>query len=54
MFDAELGFDTGTPEGQERLYRMSDAEVKPAFVKALLGDPNSQASGEGIFPLCGV
>ena len=49
MFDAELGFDTGTPEGQERLYRMSDAEVKPAFVKALLGDPNSQASGEGIF-----
>ena len=49
MFDAELGFDTGTPEGQERLYRMSDAGVKPAFVKALLGDPNSQASGEGIF-----
>lgn len=49
MFDAELGFDTGTPEGQELLYRMSDAEVKPAFVKALLGDPNSQASGEGIF-----
>lgn len=49
MFDAELGFDTGTSEGQERLYRMSDAEVKPAFVKALLGDPNSQASGEGIF-----
>lgn len=49
MFDAELGFDTGTPEGQERLYRMSDAEVKPAFVKALLGDPNSQAFGEGIF-----
>lgn len=49
MFDAELGFDTGTPEGQERLYRMSDAEVKPAFVKALLGDPNSQVSGEGIF-----
>lgn len=49
MFDAELGFDTGTPEGQERLYRMSDVEVKPAFVKALLGDPNSQASGEGIF-----
>lgn len=49
MFDAELGFDTGTPEGKERLYRMSDAEVKPAFVKALLGDPNSQASGEGIF-----
>lgn len=49
MFDAELGFDTGTPEGNERLYRMSDAEVKPAFVKALLGDPNSQASGEGIF-----
>lgn len=49
MFDAELGFDTGKPEGQERLYRMSDAEVKPAFVKALLGDPNSQASGEGIF-----
>lgn len=49
MFDAELGFDTGTPEGQKRLYRMSDAEVKPAFVKALLGDPNSQASGEGIF-----
>lgn len=49
MFDAELGFDTGTPEGQQRLYRMSDAEVKPAFVKALLGDPNSQASGEGIF-----
>lgn len=49
MFDAELGFDTGTPEGQERLYRMSDAEVKPAFVKALLGDPNSQAPGEGIF-----
>lgn len=49
MFDAELGFNTGTSEGQERLYRMSDAEVKPAFVKALLGDPNSQASGEGIF-----
>ena len=49
MFDAELGFDTGTSEGQERLYRMSDAEVKPAFVKSLLGDPNSQASGEGIF-----
>lgn len=49
MFDAELGFDTGTPEGQERLYRMPDAEVKPAFVKALLGDPNSQVSGEGIF-----
>ena len=49
MFDAELGFDTGTPEGQERLYRISDAEVKPAFVKALLGDPNSQVSGEGIF-----
>ena len=49
MFDAELGFDTGTPEGQERLYRMSDVEVKPAFVKALLGDPNRQASGEGIF-----
>lgn len=49
MFDAELGFDTGTSEGQERLYRMSDVEVKPAFVKALLGDPNSQASGEGIF-----
>lgn len=49
MFDAELGFDTGKPEGQERLYRMSDVEVKPAFVKALLGDPNSQASGEGIF-----
>lgn len=49
MFDAELGFDTGKPEGQERLYRMSDAEVKPAFIKALLGDPNSQASGEGIF-----
>lgn len=49
MFDAELGFDTGTSEGQERLYRMSDAKVKPAFVKALLGDPNSQASGEGIF-----
>lgn len=49
MFDAELGFDTGTSEGRERLYRMSDAEVKPAFVKALLGDPNSQASGEGIF-----
>lgn len=49
MFDAELGFDTGTPEGQERLYRMSDAKVKPAFVKALLGDPNSQVSGEGIF-----
>lgn len=49
MFDAELGFDTGTSEGQERLYRMSDAEVKPAFVKALLGDPNSQAPGEGIF-----
>lgn len=49
MFDAELGFDTGKPEGQERLYRMPDAEVKPAFVKALLGDPNSQASGEGIF-----
>lgn len=49
MFDAELGFDTGKPEGQERLYRMSDAEVKPAFVKALLGDPNSQVSGEGIF-----
>lgn len=49
MFDAELGFDTGKPEGQERLYRMSDAEVKPAFVKALLGDPNSQAPGEGIF-----
>lgn len=49
MFDAELGFDTGTSEGQERLYRMSDAEVKPAFVKALLGDPNSQVSGEGIF-----
>lgn len=49
MFDAELGFDTGTPEGQELLYRMSDAEVKPAFVKALLGDPNSQVSGEGIF-----
>lgn len=49
MFDAELGFDTGTPEGQERLYRMSDAEVKPAFVKALLGDPNSQASAEGSF-----
>ena len=49
MFDAELGFDTGTSEGQERLYRMPDAEVKPAFVKALLGDPNSQASGEGIF-----
>ena len=49
MFDAELGFDTGTPEGQERLYRMSDIEVKPAFVKALLGDPNSQVSGEGIF-----
>lgn len=49
MFDAELGFDTGTSEGQERLYRMSDVEVKPAFVKALLGDPNSQVSGEGIF-----
>lgn len=49
MFDAELGFNTGTSEGQERLYRMSDAEVKPAFVKALLGDPNSQVSGEGIF-----
>lgn len=49
MFDAELGFDTGTSEGRERLYRMSDAEVKPAFVKALLGDPNSQVSGEGIF-----
>lgn len=49
MFDAELGFDTGTPEGKKRLYRMSDAEVKPAFVKALLGDPNSQAPGEGIF-----
>lgn len=49
MFDAELGFDTGTPEGQERLYRTPDAEVKPAFVKALLGDPNSQAPGEGIF-----
>lgn len=49
MFDAELGFDTGTPEGQKRLYRMSDVEVKPAFVKALLGDPNSQVSGEGIF-----
>ncbi len=49
MFDAELGFDTGTPEGQERLYRTPDAEVKPAFVKALLGDPNSQVSGEGIF-----
>lgn len=49
MFDAELGFDTGTPEGQKRLYRMSDAEVKPAFVKALLGDPNSQVFGEGIF-----
>lgn len=49
MFDAELGFNTGTSEGQERLYRMPDAEVKPAFVKALLGDPNSQASGEGIF-----
>lgn len=49
MFDTELGFDTGTSEGQERLYRMSDAEVKPAFVKALLGDPNSQVSGEGIF-----
>lgn len=49
MFDAELGFDTGTPEGQERLYRMSDVEVKPAFVKALLGDSNSQVSGEGIF-----
>lgn len=49
MFDAELGFDTGTPEGQERLYRMPDAVVKPAFVKALLGAPNSQASGEGIF-----
>lgn len=49
MFDAELGFDTGTSEGQERLYRMPDIEVKPAFVKALLGDPNSQASGEGIF-----
>lgn len=49
MFDAELGFDTGTSEGQERLYRMSDAKVKPAFVKALLGDPNSQVSGEGIF-----
>lgn len=49
MFDAELGFDTGTPEGQERLYRMSDVEVKPAFVKALLGDPNSQVSGEDIF-----
>ena len=49
MFDAELGFDTGKPEGQERLYRMSDVEVKPAFVKALLGDPNSQVSGEGIF-----
>ena len=49
MFDAELGFDTGTSEGQERLYRMPDAEVKPAFVKALLGDPNSQVSGEGIF-----
>lgn len=49
MFDAELGFDTGKPEGQERLYRMSDAEVKPAFVKALLGDPNSQASAEGSF-----
>ncbi len=49
MFDAELGFDTGTPEGQERLYRMSDAEVKPAFIKSFLGDPNSQASGEGIF-----
>lgn len=49
MFDAELGFDTGTPEGKERLYRMSDVEVKPAFVKALLGDPNSQVSGEGIF-----
>lgn len=49
MFDAELGFDTGTSEGQERLYRMPVAEVKPAFVKALLGDPNSQVSGEGIF-----
>lgn len=49
MFDAELGFDTGTPEGQERLYRMPDAVVKPAFVKALLGDPNSQASAEGSF-----
>lgn len=49
MFDAELGFDTGTSEGQERLYRMPDAKVKPAFVKALLGDPNSQVSGEGIF-----
>lgn len=49
MFDAELGFDTGTSEGQERLYRMSDVKVKPAFVKALLGDPNSQVSGEGIF-----
>lgn len=49
MFDAELGFDTGKPEGQERLYRTPDAEVKPAFVKALLGDPNSQVSGEGIF-----
>lgn len=49
VFDAELGFDTGTPEGQERLYRTPDAVVKPAFVKALLGDPNSQVSGEGIF-----
>lgn len=49
MFDAELGFDTGTPEGQERLCRMPDAVVKPAFVKALLGDPNSQASAEGSF-----
>lgn len=49
MFDAELGFDTGTPEGKERLYRMPDAVVKPAFVKALLGDPNSQASAEGSF-----
>lgn len=49
VFDAELGFDTGTPEGQERLYRTPDAVVKPAFVKALLGDPNSQASAEGSF-----
>lgn len=49
MFDTELGFNTGTPEGQERLYRTPDAVVKPAFVKALLGDLNSQASAEGSF-----
>ena len=49
MFDAELGFDTGTPEGKERLYRTPDAVVNPAFVKALLGDPNSRASAESSF-----